>query len=81
MKTWRHSAGSRPQQEDSTDVDPDATDSSAEVGSEGGSFGDVEIGVEQQPGMGSETGETWRPGDKRSTRVRRDETGRGRRSP
>jgi hypothetical protein len=81
MKSWTHSAGSRPEQDGRTDVDTGAADSSAEVGGEGGSFGDVEIDVDQQPGIGSEAGETWRPADKRSTRVPRDETGRGRRSP
>jgi hypothetical protein len=81
MKIWRHSAESRHPQDRSADVDTDAADTSAEVGSEGGTFGDVEIGVDERPGTGSEAGETWRPGDKKSTRVIRDETGSGRRSP
>ena len=81
MKISSHSAESRHPPDRSADVDTDAADSSAEVGSEGGSSGDVEIGVDERPGTGSEAGETWRPVDKKSTRVTRDETGRGRRSP
>jgi hypothetical protein len=52
MKIWRHSAESRRPQDRRADVDTDAADSSAEVGSEGGSFGDVEIGVDERPGHG-----------------------------
>jgi hypothetical protein len=57
------------------------SDPSAEVGSEGGGSGDLEIGTDPRPATGSEAGETWRPGDRRPTTVVRDETGRGRRSP
>jgi hypothetical protein len=64
-----------------TDPDPDLTDATSEVGSEGGTPGDMEIGTDQHPGTGSEAGETWRPTDKRVRKIVRDETGEGRRSP
>jgi hypothetical protein len=68
-----------------TDVDLDpasgVTDVTGEVGSEGGTPGDVESGRDQHHGTGSEAGETWQPGDRRVTKIVRDETGRGRRSP
>lgn len=51
-----------------------------EVGSEGGSPGDVEV-HDADIGTGSEAGETWRPAEKRQKPVARDETGVGRRSP
>jgi hypothetical protein len=60
-------------------VETDAT--TADVGSEGGSPGDVELGREHGPGTGSESGETWRPTDTKVDPIRRDETGKGRRSP
>ena len=51
------------------------------VGDEGGSAGNVEVGVDRGPGTGSEATETWSPA-KRDNDVRvRDETGEGRRSP
>lgn len=53
----------------------------ADVGSEGGSPGDVELAREHGPGTGSEASETWRPTDNRVEPIRRDETGEGRRSP
>ena len=65
--------------EDKNDVDVDAT--KADVGSEGGSPGDVELAREHGPGTGSEAGETWRPTDDTVEPIRRDETGEGRRSP
>lgn len=52
-----------------------------EVGSEGGTPGDVEVDRDHAPGVGSEAGETWRPADRSATDVARDETGPGRRSP
>jgi hypothetical protein len=52
-----------------------------EVGSEGGTPGDVDVHRDHAPGVGSEAGETWRPADRTATDVARDETGRGRRSP
>jgi hypothetical protein len=52
-----------------------------EVGDEGGSPGDLEIGRDSVPGAGSEQGETWRPVDPDTHVSRRDETGEGRRSP
>lgn len=65
--------------DDKSDVDVDAT--RADVGSEGGSPGDVELAREHGPGTGSEAGETWRPTDDTVEPIRRDETGEGRRSP
>ena len=65
--------------DDKHDVDVDATE--ADVGSEGGSPGDVESAREHGPGTGSEAGETWRPTDDTVEPIRRDETGEGRRSP
>ena len=65
--------------DDKSDVDVDVT--KADVGSEGGSPGDVELAREQGPGTGSEAGETWRPTDNAVEPIRRDETGEGRRSP
>ena len=63
------------------DVGLPSTDPTAEVASEGGSPGDVEVGVNQSPATGSEATETWRPTERRPTEVVRDETGEGRRSP
>jgi hypothetical protein len=65
--------------DDKTDARPDTT--RADVGSEGGSPGDVEVVREHEPGVGSEAGETWRPADETIDTVARDETGKGRRSP
>jgi hypothetical protein len=65
--------------DDKTDVEGDVTE--ADVGSEGGSPGDVELAREHGPGTGSESGETWRPTDNTVEPIRRDETGEGRRSP
>ena len=52
-----------------------------EVGEEGGSPGNVELGIEQGAATGSEAGETWRPTERDVNKVVRDETGEGRRSP
>jgi len=58
-----------------------------EVGDEGGSPGNVELGVDRGTGTGSEAGETWRPAQPDVDKVDnvdtvyRDETGEGRRSP
>jgi hypothetical protein len=60
------------------ETDPRPT---AEVADEGGSPGNVEIGVDRGPGTGSEAGETWRPTERDTSKVVRDETGEGRRSP
>ena len=60
-------------------TDADVTD---DVGSEGGSPGDVEVARDPGPGIGSEGGETWQPGgDDGSKTIVRDETGEGRRNP
>jgi hypothetical protein len=64
-----------------TNVEGPPLDPTAEVGGEGGSFGNVEIGVDQGAGTGSEAGETWRPTEEDVDTVVRDETGEGRRSP
>jgi hypothetical protein len=50
------------------------------VGSEGGSPGDVEVGVDET-GTGSERTETWRPEKRRDETAVRDDEGEGRRSP
>ena len=52
-----------------------------EVGSEGGSPGDVEIETDRGVGTGREADETWRPSDRDVEHTSRDETGEGRRSP
>jgi hypothetical protein len=53
----------------------------AEVASEGGSPGDVEVHTSQDPASGTEATETWQPGHEQVAEIRRDETGVGRRSP
>jgi len=63
------------------DVDTPSPDPTAEVGSEGGSSGDVQIAVDRPAGTGSEASETWRPVDEHVDEVIRDESGQGRRSP
>jgi hypothetical protein len=63
------------------DVGAPETHATGEVASEGGSSGDVEVGVDRRPGRGSEAAETWRPTAPRPTEIVRDETGEGRRSP
>lgn len=52
-----------------------------DVGSEGGSPGNVEIVADEQPATGSEAGEISRPTTGQRHEVVRDETGEGRRSP
>jgi hypothetical protein len=51
-----------------------------EVGDEGGTPGDVEIGKDVI-GTGSEAGETWRPAETKSDEIVRDDQGKGRRAP
>jgi hypothetical protein len=54
----------------------------ADVGSEGGSPGDVEVARDRRPGTGSEAGETLQPaGDDKSITIVRHEKGEGQRSP
>ncbi|HXI31232.1 MAG TPA: hypothetical protein VNG89_22495 [Vicinamibacterales bacterium] len=65
--------------DDKIDVEVDTT--LADVGSEGGSPGDVEVAREHGPATGSEADETWRPTDTEVEAIPRDETGKGRRSP
>jgi hypothetical protein len=62
------------------DVDLDRLRPTSEVGGEGGSPGDVEVGTTER-GTGSEADETWRPAEREDVTVTRDETGPGRRSP
>ena len=52
-----------------------------EVGDEGGSDGNVELGRHSDIGTGSEATETWRPSDDEGDATVRDESGKGRRSP
>lgn len=56
-------------------------DTTADVGSEGGSPGDVEVVRDEDRGAGSEAAETWRPDGDGAETIARDETGKGRRSP
>ena len=64
-----------------TDIGVPDTEPTAEVASEGGSFGNVEVGADESPATGSEATETWRPTEQRPAEVVRDETGEGRRNP
>jgi hypothetical protein len=63
---------------DRSDAERHAT---ADVGSEGGSPGDVEIGADEAPATGSEAGETARPAANARKEIVRDESGEGRRTP
>jgi hypothetical protein len=63
--------------ERASDVGP----TNADVGSEGGSPGDIELVKKPATGVGSEADETWRPADEEVAPIARDETGAGRRSP
>jgi hypothetical protein len=65
--------------DDKVDVHVDTTQ--ADVGSEGGSPGDVELAREHGPATGAEADETWRPTHEKVEPIVRDETGVGRRSP
>jgi len=58
-----------------------AADVTADVGSEGGTPGDVEIVRNDLPATGSEADETARPRDEKVETVVRDEKGQGRRTP
>lgn len=60
---------------------PRRTGVTGEVGSEGGTDGELEVGRTTTPGVGSEAGETWSPAQEDTTEVRRDETGEGKRTP
>lgn len=61
--------------------DEKAADVTEDVGSEGGTPGDVEVGRKRAPAVGSEAGETWQPADDEQETIVRDESGEGRRSP
>ncbi len=67
---------------DSGDPSPefDSEHLTDEVGSEGGSPGDLEE-AEADTGTGSEAGETWQPDEERKRDLPRDEGAPGRRSP
>jgi hypothetical protein len=65
----------------SDDLRDDRTEVTGEVGAEGGGDGDVEVGTEQAPATGSEADETWRPTERNTDTIVRDDTGVGRRSP
>jgi hypothetical protein len=65
--------------EDKAGVDTDTP--TAEVGSEGGSPGDIEVVRRREPCAGTEATETWRPWRDDVETIARDETGVGRRSP
>jgi hypothetical protein len=65
--------------DDNSDVDADTL--TGEVGSEGGSPGDVEVVRRREPSAGTEATETWRPWRDDTDTIARDETGAGRRSP
>ncbi|MGE3958363.1 MAG: hypothetical protein AB7H96_16745 [Vicinamibacterales bacterium] len=58
----------------------DSIDTTAEVGSEGGSPGDLEQ-ARSEVGTGSEATELWQPAQPVSEDVTRDETPPGRRAP
>jgi len=62
-------------------ADVDTSTATGEVGSEGGSPGDVEVVSRREPCAGTEATETWRPWRDEVETVARDETGVGRRSP
>jgi hypothetical protein len=62
------------------DLDDDVKVTS-EVGSEGGSPGDVEVGENAEPAAGSEAAETWNPTKHDRSEIVLDEKGRGRRTP
>jgi hypothetical protein len=64
-----------------TDDTADVNVSTGDVGSEGGSPGDVEVAREPVPATGSEAGETVRPATDDTRTIVRDDSGEGRRSP
>jgi len=70
-----------PEQVNDVNTRSDRDPMTPEVGSEGGSPGDVETVTESGPAAGSEAGETWTPTRTARDTVVRDETGQGRRSP
>jgi hypothetical protein len=59
----------------------DHVDVTKEVGSEGGSPGDVEVAENVEPAAGSEAGETWNPAEHDRKEIVLDDKGRGRRTP
>jgi len=61
--------------------DPASASVTGEVGSEGGTPGDVELDIDWGAGAGREAGETWQPTNRKVEKVVPDETGEGRRSP
>jgi hypothetical protein len=54
---------------------------SAEVASEGGTPGDVELDRNSGPGSGTEATEIWQQENNTTNQIHRDDTGRWRRSP
>ena len=58
-----------------------AADTTGEVGSEGGSHGEMEVTTDGGTGVGSEAGETWQPTSDGRHTILRDERGSGKRSP
>ncbi|MBS1820066.1 MAG: hypothetical protein JSU08_19195 [Acidobacteria bacterium] len=68
--------------EKGTDTSPqlDSMNTTAEVGSEGGTPGDLER-AHSEVGTGSEATELWRPAERRNEELPRDETPPGRRTP
>ena len=69
------------QNSDAGGVTPPAVDVTEEVGSEGGSPGDVEVAREPAAATGAEAGESSRSADRPVKTIVRDESGQGRRSP
>ena len=67
--------------DDETPATSPEADVTGEVGSEGGTPGDVEIETDRGTGTGSEAGETSQPAAPRTRTVVRDEDGVGKRSP
>jgi len=51
--------------------DPASVRVTREVGSEGGTPGDVELDIDRGPGVGSEPGETWQPTTKKVEKIQR----------
>ena len=68
-------------QHDDHAVNVPAADVTGEVGSEGGTPGEMEVETDREAGTGSEAGETWQPSARRRRAILRDEDGPGKRSP
>lgn len=62
-------------------ADVDANTPTSEVGSEGGSPGDIEVVHRREPSAGTEASETWRSWRDEVDTIARDESGVRRRSP